>query len=180
MVYNSVVRRYVPLFVAGLAFAMVSCSTEKKVTLVEAPVFVGTVDNVYERQGYVLIRVNGVMPEEGAVLISQSSGGADDGSRSANLVVSAERLGNLRVPADVRSGHVLKGDYVYLYKDMAPPAALAKHDENPLPPVDSLDDQSPIPPVPQSVSGEGASGGGAQDIEEMLKNIPDTYEKLIY
>ena len=87
--------------------------------VVVKPDFVGVVDRVYSVQKYALVRIGGVFPREGTTLISHSPEGADE--RVANLVVSPERLGNLRVPADIRSGAVETGDLVFVYKGLASP-----------------------------------------------------------
>lgn len=174
---------------AVIAF-LASCSREKPVVRIETPAFIGVVDNVYARQNYVLVRLAGSPPPEGTVLISQSPQGEEQ-PRVANLVVTAERLGNLRVPADIRSGLARKGDLVFLYKNLEAPVAAEQQDE-PLvdivtPPLNPSPEVPPAPspevpgadaPVkPAVVSPEGKRQD--QSIEDMLNNIPGTYEEAV-
>ncbi|MEG0142946.1 MAG: hypothetical protein RSE01_05775 [Akkermansia sp.] len=104
-----------------LCCLLVACSQEAK-QLPQQPLkpnFIGMVDHVYPKQKYVLIRIAGFMPNEGTTLISQSPEG--EGTRIANLLVSGERLGNLRVPADIRSGTIEQGDLVFAYRGLSSP-----------------------------------------------------------
>ncbi len=89
---------------ASSCLLCVSCSQKKPEAPVETPLFVGTVESVYPKYKYAMIYLAGGIPEEGTVLITQSSDPKDD-PRTANLVVGAERLGS-RVPAAIRSGSV--------------------------------------------------------------------------
>lgn len=170
------------LFITLIA-ATASCSQKKEpVKLAEAPVYVGVIDNVYPRHGYVLVRLNNAPPPEGTVLISQSPEDSAQ-SRIANLVVSAERLGNLRVPADIRSGTAEKGDLVFLYKNLAPPQQQSDITE----PEETMDPASvetvPAPPKdqapPQQVEDDGMDtpSPSEQSLDDLLKNIPATLKE---
>lgn len=169
-----------PLVLAALA----SCSQEKPVVRFEAPAFIGVVDNVYAKQNYVLVRLAGSPPQEGTVLISQSPQGAEQ-PRMANLVVTAERLGNLRVPADIRSGLVVKGDLVFLYKNLEAPSAPEQKDE-PLVDIVPVPVNPTVTPEP-SVTKEGGAdvapapspAGQDRSVEDMLDDIPETYQDAV-
>lgn len=49
--------------------------------------------------------------------------------RVANLIVTEERMGRARIPADIRSGAVEAGDLVFLYRNLAVPESTGKMDE---------------------------------------------------
>lgn len=83
------------------------------------PMYVGTVDMVYPDKHFALIRVISPMPDPGTTLISHAPEGFK--VRAGNLVVSEERLDPLRIPADIRSGMVMVGDYVYAYRPLSEP-----------------------------------------------------------
>lgn len=110
-----------------------SCSQPTKSAPVAAkPTFVGVVDRVYPDQKYVLVRIGGLFPSVGTTLIAHAPEG--QGTRVSNLVVSPERLGNLRIPADIRSGAVASGDLVFLYRGLAAPEAkTSDEDVTPVP-----------------------------------------------
>ncbi len=86
----------------------------------QTPIYVGKVERVYPTHNYALLYVQGRPLQAGTVLISQSDG-TDGEVRVANLVVSDERLGRRRLPADIRSGAVRPGDRVFLYRNLASP-----------------------------------------------------------
>ncbi len=113
-------RTILPAAVCAAIF-LASCSQEPKVEKpVRTPVYVGKIDRVYKNYNYVLIRLFGAVPETGMTLISQPPEG-NASTRIANLVVTAERIGKLRVPADIRSGSVEEGDIVFRYQNLATP-----------------------------------------------------------
>ena len=74
-------------------------------------VYVGKVEQVYPNHHYVLIALAGNVYEPGTVLISQSPG-REEKCRVANLIVTEERMGRARIPADIRSGAVQTGGEV--------------------------------------------------------------------
>lgn len=193
MLYPDPVKRHCHLF-AAFFILLASCSQEKPAPRVETPTFVGVVDNVYSKQGYVLVRLNGMPPAEGAILISQSPEKAEQ-PRIANLVVSAERLGNLRIPADIRSGTVEKGDLVFLYKNLAAPD---KQPENPFADEITPTDQPAQPPSPAAAPVAETGNGLIDEIpttlppnatpkpapanqsdQDRLKDIPTTYDEAV-
>lgn len=94
---------------------LVACSTTQKVEKTEPPpLYIGTVDRVFTAQNYVLVRLIGPIPQPGMTLITHAPEGPE--VRTANLIVTSERVGNIRIPADIRSGSVLTGDYAFAYR----------------------------------------------------------------
>ena len=91
---------------------------EEEKTKIPPPLHLGAVHQVVPERNFALLRIIGPMPREGAVLISHPADGATD--RMGNLVVSGgqHRRGNIIV-ADIRSGTVIKGDRVFLYRSIA-------------------------------------------------------------
>ena len=88
------------------AFALLGASCSQQVRPVKKtarpPVYVGKVEQVYPSHNYVLIALAGNVYEPGTVLISQSPG-REENRRVANLIVTEERMGRARIPADIRS-----------------------------------------------------------------------------
>lgn len=168
---------HLPYVISALMIA--SCSQDKPAQRTETPTYVGVIDNVYEKHGYALVRLNGSPPPEGTVLISQSTEESAQ-PRVANLVVSAERLGNLRVPADIRSGTAEKGDLVFLYKNLAPQAK-EEQEENNEPITPDMPAPSPIfPPTPLPPAEDDAADTPAPPeppSDDPLKNIPATLKE---
>lgn len=145
-------KRFLPLpLLAACALLAVSCSQQvqpvKKAP--RPPVYVGKVEQVYPTHNYVLIALAGNVYEPGTVLISQSPG-LEENRRVANLIVTEERLGRTRIPADIRSGAVEAGDLVFLYRNLAAPESSAKKDDpdhtDPEPDEDRKDINPPITP----------------------------------
>ena len=91
------------------AFVLLGASCSQQVRPVKKtarpPVYVGKVEQVYPSHNYVLIALAGNIYEPGTVLISQSPG-REENRRVANLIVTEERMGRARIPADIRSGAV--------------------------------------------------------------------------
>lgn len=115
-------RRIVSLPVLA-AFVVLGASCSQQVQqpvkkAVPPPVYVGKVEQVYPNHHYVLIALAGNVYEPGTVLISQSPG-REEKCRVANLIVTEERMGRARIPADIRSGAVEAGDLVFLYRNLA-------------------------------------------------------------
>lgn len=111
--------------------------------------YVGKVEQVYPSHNYVLIALAGNIYEPGTVLISQSPG-REENRRVANLIVTEERMGRARIPADIRSGAVEAGDLVFLYRNLAAPESSGKKDnpdpDNPEPKTDE-DGKEVTPPI---------------------------------
>lgn len=91
---------------------------EEEKTKIPPPLHLGAVHQVIPERNFALLRIIGPMPREGTVLISHPADGAVD--RMGNLIVSGgqHRRGNIIV-ADIRSGTVIKGDRVFLYRSIA-------------------------------------------------------------
>ena len=140
------------------------------------PVYVGKVEQVYRSHNYVLIALAGKIYEPGTVLISQSPG-LEENRRVANLVVTEERLGRARIPADIRSGVVEAGDLVFLYRNLAAPESSGKKDDQdpdhpaPKPDEDDRDITPPITPDSGSAEQERISREREKILRE-LDNIP--------
>ena len=99
-------RRIVSLPVLA-AFVVLGASCSQQVQqpvkkAVPPPVYVGKVEQVYPNHHYVLIALAGNVYEPGTVLISQSPG-REEKCRVANLIVTEERMGRARIPADIRA-----------------------------------------------------------------------------
>ena len=147
------------------AFALLGASCSQQVRPVKKnvrpPVYVGKVEQVYPSHNYVLIALAGNVYEPGTVLISQSPG-REENRRVANLIVTEERMGRARIPADIRSGaveagdlvflyrNVEAGDLVFLYRNLAAPESSGKKDnpdpDNPEPKTDE-DGKEVTPPI---------------------------------
>lgn len=133
------------------AFVLLGASCSQQVQPVKKtarpPVYVGRVEQVYPRHNYVLIALAGNVYEPGTVLISQSPG-REENRRVANLIVTEERMGRARIPADIRSGAVEAGDLVFLYRNLAAPESSGKKDDqdNPEPQTDE-DNKGVTPPI---------------------------------
>ena len=91
---------------------------EEEKVRIPPPLHLGAVHQVIPERNFALLRIIGPMPKEGTVLISHPADGAVD--RVGNLIVSGgqHRRGNIIV-ADIRSGTVIKGDRVFLYRSIA-------------------------------------------------------------
>lgn len=92
---------------------------EPKITL-PPPLHLGAVHQVYPEQNFALLRMLGPVPAPGTTLISHPADGSND--RVGNLCVS-QTTGSRNgiIAADIRSGTVVKGDRVFLYREIAAP-----------------------------------------------------------
>lgn len=132
------------------------------------PIYLGTIDQVYPEKQFALVRLIAPMPEPGTTLISHPADGSM--GRVGNLSVSAERVDNQRLAADIRGGTVMRGDYVFAYRPLSEPAAKSQEtpeekaaydesgDDTPLPEVDGL---APVGPVAPAASLSAPSGATA-------------------
>lgn len=193
-------RRIVSLPVlAALVLLGASCSQQVQQPVKKAappPVYVGKVEQVYPNHHYVLIALAGNVYEPGTVLISQSPG-REEKCRVANLIVTEERMGRARIPADIRSGAVEAGDLVFLYRNLAVPESSGKMDEQKpvgpepdenskvvAPPIApnggrTADGLMPLPgdqPVPASADQERISREREKILRE-LESVPDKLEE---
>lgn len=114
---------------AGLALGallLAACSTSRHVTEAERkeamrrtppPLHLGAVHQVFPEKHFALLRIIGPLPADGTVLITHPPDGATD--RIGNLCVSsAQNTRSNIIAADIRSGTVIKGDRVFLYRSV--------------------------------------------------------------
>ena len=151
-----------------------------------SPVYVGKVERVYPRHNYVLIALAGTVYEPGTVLISQSAGSGEN-RRVANLIVTEERMGRTRIPADIRSGTAEAGDLVFLYQNLAAPESSGKTGEEPtdtpepgkeITPPESPDGLLPLPgerpAEPEAPADKPSRSPGARSIQDEIMKDLDT------
>lgn len=146
----------------GCVLLAFSCSRQPVPAVkktVRTPVYAGKVERVYPRYNYVLIALAGNVYEPGTVLISQSRSSGKD-RRVANLIVTAERMGRKRIPADIRSGAVEAGDLVFLYQNLAAPESSGttpdQQPDRPAPETEETGKKAEPPLVPEgSVTKDG-------------------------
>ena len=151
-----------------------------------SPVYVGKVERVSPRHNYVLIALAGTVYEPGTVLISQSAGSGEN-RRVANLIVTEERMGRTRIPADIRSGTAEAGDLVFLYQNLAAPESSGKTGEEPtdtpepgkeIPPPVSPDGLLPLPgerpAEPEAPADKPSRSPGARSIQDEIMKDLDT------
>lgn len=151
-----------------------------------SPVYVGKVERVYPRHNYVLIALAGTVYEPGTVLISQSAGSGEN-RRVANLIVTEERMGRTRIPADIRSGTAEAGDLVFLYQNLAAPESSGKTGEEPtdtpepgkeITPPGSPDGLLPLPgerpAEPEAPADKPSRSPGARSIQDEIMKDLDT------
>lgn len=118
------------------------------------PLHLGAVHQVFPEKHFALLRIIGPMPAEGTVLITHPPDGATD--RMGNLrVSSAQNSRSNIIAADIRSGTVIKGDRVFMYRTIAPVEDEEEQstgeqstagEETPAP---ATDDTLPEPPAPE-------------------------------
>ena len=81
------------------------------------PLHLGAVHQVFPEKHFALLRIIGPLPADGTVLITPPPDGATD--RIGNLCVSyAQNTRSNIIAADIRSGTVIKGDRVFLYRSV--------------------------------------------------------------
>lgn len=186
------------IFIFG-ASLLSSCSQQtpppvKKTT--PRPQCIGTVDRVFPQYKYVLIHVVQGSYPAGTVLISQAPDNQNN-TRTANLIVTPERCGKLRIPADIRSGSVMEGDLVYIYRNLAEPDAVGEIDqtepspkpatapENDLPPIkegekeqDTKKEPVPDKPNPTSPLNDHQSDDYKKAVDRELDSIPKSMDDM--
>ncbi|MGN0865364.1 MAG: hypothetical protein ACI4P8_04390 [Akkermansia sp.] len=128
------------------------------------PLHLGAVHQVYPEQGFCLLRMLGPIPVPGTTLISHPADGSND--RAGNLCVShSQGSRNGMIAADIRSGIVLRGDRVFLYRDIAAPETPGTEeatspaeeddtvrDDDPLLNTPITDEAAPAAPAPSEES----------------------------
>lgn len=84
------------------------------------PLHLGAIQQVYPSQKFALLRMIGPIPDPGTTLISHPADGSS--SRIGNLMVSENsKPRNGMLVVDIRSGTVMSGDRVFLYRNVTPP-----------------------------------------------------------
>lgn len=119
--------KYLLPFLSVVMIGALSCcqqqvqpGSEEPAAQPPAPQYLGTVHQVYPSQNFALLRIIGPIPAPGTTIITHPADGSTQ--RMGNLVVAEDtpaRSGML--VADIRSGAVLSGDRVFLYRDIALP-----------------------------------------------------------
>lgn len=118
------------------------------------PMHLGAVHQVFPEKHFALLRIIGPLPQEGAVLITHPPDGATD--RMGNLrVSSAQNSRSNIIAADIRSGTVIKGDRVFMYRTIAPvedeeeQSTGEQSTDGEVTPAPATDDTLPEPPAPE-------------------------------
>ena len=92
------------------------------------PLHLGAVHQVYPEQGFVLLRIIGPLPKAGTVLITHPADGSN--TRIGNLVVTSDQPAKNRIiAAEIRSGNLMKGDRVFMYRNIAQPIEQQEQEE---------------------------------------------------
>lgn len=146
-----------------------------------APLYLGSVHQVFPTDKFALLRIIGPIPKEGTVLISHPADGT--ASRVGNLVVSTTPHGrNGIIAADIRAGLVLKGDLVFQYRDISTTAEEEEEEEAPQPfTLTGVDlDTAPTPATrpAQPVEERFTPGPGPEDNEPAPTMQPDDEPSL--
>ncbi len=128
-------KKIFTIAIASLALLMGACQQSKPQGKpgdqgkVLPPLHLGAVHQVYPEQGFVLLRIIGPMPKGGTVLITHPADGSN--TRVGNLVVTSDQPArNNIIAADIRSGNVMKGDRVFMYRNIAAPDEKPEEDSS--------------------------------------------------
>ncbi|MGN0836169.1 MAG: hypothetical protein ACI4OS_01900, partial [Akkermansia sp.] len=154
---------------------------ENKATL-PPPLHLGAVHQVYPEQGFCLLRMLGPIPVPGTTLISHPADGSND--RAGNLCVSnSQGSRNGMIAADIRSGIVLRGDRVFLYRDIAAPQTQEEEEQSPAEEDDTVRDDDPLlntpiteepPPAAPAPSADAPSVDTTVLPAETQPDLPDS------
>ena len=158
------------------------------------PLHLGAVHQVYPEQGFALLRIIGPLPGPGTILISHPADGSN--TRIGNLVVTADQPSRNRIiVAQIRSGSIVKGDRVFMYRNIAQPEE--KTEEETVPEETSLPQESTtpvestpvIPTAPQTILPEEpqepqekpeptkpSTPAIPEDTPEHIFDIPDNFD----
>ena len=128
-------KKIFTIAIASLALLMGACQQSKPQGKpgdqgkVLPPLHLGAVHQVYPEQGFVLLRIIGPMPKGGTVLITHPADGSN--TRVGNLVVTSDQPArNNIIAADIRSGNVMKGDRVFMYRNIVAPDEKPEEDSS--------------------------------------------------
>lgn len=170
----------------GIGLSLISCTQimqqqqktepvkEEAAPEIPPPLYLGTVHQVFPADKFVLLRIIGPMPEEGAVLITHPADGSTD--RVANLIVSsAQHARNNIVAADIRAGQVMKGDRVFKYRSIAAGAEEEEEEERtPITLTDTELDVGYTPPAIKEQLETTSSEALEEEPETTLLQTADT------
>ena len=166
-------KRFLPATLLMLGCALLfSCQqmhqkqddSAKKAASIEIPppLHLGAVHQVFSNDKFALLRIIGPMPKEGTVLISHPVDGS--ASRVGNLIVSsAQHARNNIIAADIRAGVVMKGDRVFLYRNIT----AAEEEEEEQEPVTMTEENLDLGYTPQHI----------KDIAEKIKKAEGTQQE---
>lgn len=116
----------------------------------KAPLYLGTVHQVYPEKDFALLRLIGPIPKEDTTVITHPANGTHD--RIGNLIISSGQAArNGIIAADIRSGTVVQGDLVFLYRNIAAPEAREEETEEAPPQTEPNQDQTIIESPPASL-----------------------------
>ena len=192
--------KIVPTAVLAVSLLCVGCqqqrqhgssATDTPEQKVLPPLHLGAVHQVYPEQGFALLRIIGPIPSPGTVLISHPADGSN--TRIGNLVVTADQPSRNRIiAAQIRSGSLVKGDRIFMYRNIAQPEEKPEEEVVPtetfLPQEkDTPAESTPvIPSAPQSLIPEETeeipepakptTPAVPQDTPEHIFDIPDNFD----
>lgn len=113
------------------------------------PLHLGAVHQVYPEQGFVLLRIIGPIPQAGTVLITHPADGSN--TRIGNLVVTSDQPAKNRIiAAEIRSGNLMKGDRVFMYRNIAQPIEKPEEEEPAEIHVPAVTPGEPIAVIPEA------------------------------
>lgn len=159
---------------------------ERQKTDEPAPLYLGTVNQVLSDRGFVILRFIGPVPASGATLITHPADGSN--TRVGNLVLSdiSQARGNFAT-ASIRSGTVVAGDAVYLYRDVLRHPGKEQQSGTAGLPVGGSTIPGALPGLPGSEAGSapGLSGttfpgyaGGSSPTQPAAPSIPSLRDSL--
>lgn len=160
---------------------------ERQKTDEPAPLYLGTVNQVLSDRGFVILRFIGPVPTSGATLITHPADGSN--TRVGNLVLSdvSQARGNFAT-ASIRSGTVVAGDAVYLYRDVLRHPGKEQQSGTAGLPVAGSTIPGALPGLPGSAAGSapglsgttfpGYAGGSSPTTQPSAPSIPSLQDSL--
>lgn len=160
---------------------------ERQKTDEPAPLYLGTVNQVLSDRGFVILRFIGPVPASGATLITHPADGSN--TRVGNLVLSdvSQARGNFAT-ASIRSGTVVAGDAVYLYRDVLRHPGKEQQSGTAGLPVGGSTIPGALPGLPGSEAGNtpalsgtnfpGYAGGSTPTTQPSAPSIPSLQDSL--
>ncbi len=135
------------------------------------PLHLGAVHQVYPEQGFVLLRIIGPLPKAGTVLITHPADGSN--TRIGNLVVTSDQPAKNRIiAAEIRSGNLMKGDRVFMYRNIAQPIEQPEQEE-----PEEINVPAVTPGEPIAVMPEAEPATTAPIEEEPIQPEPERPQK---